>query len=77
MIGGNRAASHLLCQSPVNVFFIPLINMLKTFNHCTVRQLGKPFNTLIYIVDILEVAGPGKIPPTESGNGKRGSNVMP
>ena len=32
MIGG-RAASRPLCQSPVNV--IPLINMLKTVDHCS------------------------------------------
>ena len=30
----------------------------------------KPFNTLVGFLSI--AAGPGKIPPTESGNGKRG-----
>ena len=33
MIEGDRAASRPLCQSPVNV--IPLINVLKTVNHCS------------------------------------------
>ena len=35
MIEGDRAASHPLCQSPVNVIVIPLINRLKTVNHCS------------------------------------------
>ena len=44
---GDRAASHLLCQSHVNVIVIPLINMLKTVNHCSPASWEKPFNTLI------------------------------
>ena len=31
----DRAASHPLCQSPANVIVTPLINMLKTVNHCS------------------------------------------
>ena len=34
MIEEDRAASRPLCQSPVNVIVIPLINMVKTINHC-------------------------------------------
>ena len=34
MIEGDRAVSRPLCQSPVNVIVIPLINMLKPVNHC-------------------------------------------
>ena len=33
MTEGDRAASRPLCQSPVNVIVIPLINMLKTVSH--------------------------------------------
>ena len=32
---GDRAASRPLCQSPVNVIVIPLINMLKNVNYCS------------------------------------------
>ena len=35
MIEGDRAASRPLCQSPVNVIVIPLINMLETVIHCS------------------------------------------
>ena len=35
MIEGDKAASRPLFQSPVNVSVIPLINMLKTVNHCS------------------------------------------
>ena len=35
MIEGDRAASHPLCHSSVNVIVMPLINMLKTVNHCS------------------------------------------
>ena len=72
MIEGDRVASRPQCQSPVNVIVIPLINMLKTVIHCS-RQLGKPFN---YLVDFLSSSWTRKIPPTESGNGKRESNVL-
>ena len=68
MIEGDRAASRPLCQSPVNDIVIPLINMLKTVNHCSPASWEKhsiPWETFWV------VAGPGKIPP-----GKRGSNIM-
>ena len=76
MIEGDRAASRLLCQSPVNVIVIPLImliNMLKTVNDYNPANWE---NHALYRLFDTVVAGPGKIPPTESGNGKRGSNVM-
>ena len=60
-------------QSPVNVIVIPLINMLKTVNHCSPASWE---NHSIPWYTFWVVAGPGKLPPTEWGNGKRGSNVM-
>ena len=41
MIEGDRAASCPLCQSPGNVVVLPLINMLKTVNHCIDPPAGK------------------------------------
>ena len=35
MIEGDRVASRPLCQSPVNVIVTPVINILKTVDHCS------------------------------------------
>ena len=74
MVEGDGAASCLLSQSPVRVIIIPLINMLKTVNDCSPSSLE---NHSIPWETFWVVARPGKKnPPTESGNGQRGSNVM-
>ena len=73
-IEGDRAASHPLCKSPVNFIVVPLINMLKTINHCSPASWGKPSNTPI---DFLSSGWTRtNSSESESGNGKRGSNVM-
>ena len=74
MTEGDRAASRPLCQSPVNVIAIPLINMLKLSIIVAPPAGEKPFNTLI---DFLSSGWTRKnSSATEQGNGKRGSNVM-
>ena len=65
---GDRAASRPLCQSPVNIIVIPLVDTLKTVNDCS------PASWENQTIQYPDRSGPGKIPPTESGNGKRGSN---
>ena len=74
---GDRAASRPLCQSPVNVIVIPLITC-STLLMSVAPPAGKisqyPFNTLHILSS--GCMDQEKIPPTESGNGKQGSNVM-
>ena len=73
MIEEDRAASGLLCQSPVNVIVIPLINKLKTVNHCSLPA-GK---TIQFPDRIFEKwLDQEKFLRLSRGNGKRVSNVM-